>query len=62
MTPVLRYVLDGHLADHLRSGRHSPGILIIRSSAMLREVVEYLVMAAFAASPVEYQDAITYIP
>jgi hypothetical protein len=54
--------LPGHLADHLRSGYHSPGILIIRFAATLREVLEYLVMAAYAASPAEFQDGITYIP
>jgi hypothetical protein len=54
--------LPGHLADHLSAGRHSPGILIIRQSSTLREVVAYLVMAAYAGNPGEYQDGITYIP
>ena len=38
--------MPGHLADHLRTGRHSPGVLIIREKPSLREVVESLVIPA----------------
>jgi hypothetical protein len=54
--------LPGHLAQHLQSGHRSPGILIISRSSTIAEVVEYLKLAAYAASPAEYEDGITYIP
>src|SRR3954453_6324879 len=31
--------MPGPLADHLRTGRHSPGVLIIRQKPSLREIV-----------------------
>jgi hypothetical protein len=53
--------LPGHLADHLAAGRHSPGIFIARA-APEREIVEFLVVAAYASKPEEWQDQITVIP
>jgi hypothetical protein len=40
----------------------STGILLVRQSSTIADVVEYLVLGAYAAYPTEYQDAITYIP
>jgi hypothetical protein len=54
--------LPGHLANHLGAGRHSPGILVIRLSATVPEVLEYLVLAAYAGDPAEYQDTLRHIP
>jgi hypothetical protein len=57
-----RRTLPGHLADHLQAGNHSPGVLLVRPSASVPDVIEYLVMAAYAAQPAEYRDIYRYIP
>src|SRR4051812_10045832 len=41
------------LADHLRAGRHSPGIFLIRHGASLRAVVDCLILVAHASEPWE---------
>lgn len=57
-----RNTLPGHLADHLQAGNHSPGVLLVRPSASVPDVIEYLVLAAYAAQPGEYQDGFRFIP
>jgi len=51
-----------HLADHLMSGRSSPGVLMLRAGTSLRAVLESLELAAHAGSPDDFADAITFIP
>lgn len=57
-----RRTLPGHLATYLRAGRHSPGIFLIRAGSMLADLLNTLVLAAYAGNPVEYQDRIEYLP
>jgi hypothetical protein len=47
---------------HLQSGRHSPGVFIIRTKATLREIVENLVLVAYASDPAEWLDRLEYFP
>ncbi len=54
--------LPPHLGAHLQAGRDSPGIFIIRSGSTIPEVIDSLVLAAFAGNPVDFQDRIAYIP
>jgi hypothetical protein len=54
--------LPGHLADDLRVGRHSPGIFTIRPATHLPDLVEFLMLAAWASEPAEWQDRIIYVP
>lgn len=59
--------LDGHtmpvhLADHLRAGRHSPGVFMIRTSTHLPDIVEFLALASTVSEPSEWRDQIVYIP
>jgi hypothetical protein len=54
--------MPAHFSAHLTTGRHSPGVLLIRPSATIAEVVAYLVLAAYAGSADEYRDTIRYIP
>jgi hypothetical protein len=54
--------LPQHLAAHLQAGHHSPGIFIIRSGHTLPELIDSLVLAAYAGNPVDFQDRIAYIP
>ena len=51
-----------HLASHLAAGRHSPGVMILKPAASLREIGEFLVLAAYATDPEEWADAIRYVP
>ena len=54
--------LPGHFADHRRSGRHCPGIFIIRVGQTLSAVVDFLAVAAHASDPGEWRDAIWFVP
>jgi hypothetical protein len=54
--------MPGHWLDHLHAGRHSPGVLIIREKVSLREVVENLVILAYASDPSEWWDRLEYFP
>src|SRR5438552_2242321 len=50
-----RRTMPGHLADHLATGNHSPGIFLVRSHCLIAEVVEYLYLATCASEPWEWQ-------
>src|SRR5262249_59355396 len=54
--------MPGHLTDHLRAGRHSPGVFIIRSKATLSKIMDQLVLLAHAGNPQDYQDSIDQVP
>ena len=51
-----------HLADHLAAGHHSPSVMTVRPGASYSAVLQFLVIAAYASGPEEWQDGITYIP
>ena len=53
--------LAAHLADHLRSGHHSPGIFTVRRLSSVARVVDFLVAAAYASEDYEWQDRIEFI-
>ncbi len=54
--------MPGYWIDHLQAGRHSPGVLLIRARVSLPEVVENLVMLAYASDPSEWLDRLEYFP
>src|SRR5687767_10578395 len=54
--------LATHLANHLQSGHHSPGIFLVRRRCALSQVVAFLVEAAYRSSASSWQDRIEYIP
>ena len=54
--------MPGHWLDHLQVGHHSPGALIIREKVSLREIVENLVLLAYASDPSEWLDRLEYFP
>ena len=54
--------MPGHWLDHLRAGRHSPGVFIIREIVPLREIVENLVIRAYASDPSKWWDRLEYFP
>jgi hypothetical protein len=51
-----------HLADHLSTGHHLPGILVLRRQADVGQVIADLVLIAEAADDDEYLDRISYVP
>lgn len=51
-----------HLADHLAAGRHSPGVFMLRPRSTLPQILSFLVDAAYASEPGEWQDRIQFIP
>jgi hypothetical protein len=53
--------LPGHLAQHLAAGRHSPGIIILRSPTIPDAVLD-LATIAHASRPDEWFDMLRYFP
>lgn len=54
--------MPGHFHAHLAAGRHSPGVMLIRPSTTLAEVIDYLALVSEAATAAEYEDTIRFIP
>ena len=54
--------LFGHLADHLKAGKHSPGIFMVRRRCLLPQVVAFLVEAAYRSDATTWENRIEYIP
>jgi hypothetical protein len=50
-----------HLADHLRGGRHMPGIFQINPGMARGETVTLLLLAAYATRSDEHHDQIRYL-
>jgi hypothetical protein len=61
LVSIDKRTLATHLRAHLESGRHSPGIFLVRE-APFPDVVEFLCCAAHASEPQEWADTFTYIP
>jgi len=57
-----RNTMPAHFHAHLAAGRHSPGVMLIRPSATLAEVVDYLELVSEAGTPDDYADTIRFIP
>lgn len=51
-----------HLADHLKSGGHVPGIFILGTKMSIGENINQLIFIAEASFEDEYQDQIIYLP
>jgi hypothetical protein len=56
------HTMPGHLAQHLQSGHHSPGIFVVSSGCSIKELVTSLELVAHAGQADDYLDAITYVP
>lgn len=50
-----------HLEEHLASGRHSPGVFIVREPLNVA-LADWLVLMAFATSPDEWTDGLAFVP
>ena len=51
----------GHMAQHLAAGRHSPGVVILRSRTLPGAVTD-LTSIAYASGPDEWLDMVRYFP
>jgi predicted nuclease of predicted toxin-antitoxin system len=56
------YKLPTHLANHLRAGRNSPGVLLLRTGSQVAAVVETLAVIAHAGDPTDCLDRFLFIP
>lgn len=56
-----RRSMPAHLADHLRAGRHIPGIFQLNPGVGNDEAVTLLVLAAYASRPDEHRDQLRYL-
>jgi hypothetical protein len=50
-----------HLSEHLAAGNHCPGIVMVPTESKPVQVLEFLILAAYASEPVEWQDWIKYL-
>lgn len=51
-----------HLKDHLKSGRHVPGIITLPENFSFGRTIEDILLIAVASKPREFQDQILYLP
>ena len=51
-----------HLGDHLAEDRHIPGILWIRPSSSIGDIVNALYLIWYASTADEFQDRTFFIP
>jgi hypothetical protein len=56
------HTMAGHLANHLATGRHSPGIFLLRRGIALQDLVAELALHAHAGDPGGYRDQAQYFP
>ncbi len=56
------HTMPVHLARHLQSGRHLPGIFVIGIGCSIKEILNQLELVAHAGFADDYADTITYIP
>lgn len=54
--------MPGHFSDHLRSGRTSPGLVLILPHRSIPELLASLFISAYCGYAIDFQDRINYIP
>lgn len=57
-----RSTMPVHLTAHLQAGHRSPGVFLIRRGIGVPDLLEFLVLVAYASKPEEWQDRIEYVP
>ncbi|MDY6806154.1 MAG: DUF5615 family PIN-like protein [Cyanobacteriota bacterium] len=57
-----RASMPGHLIDHIREGRHVPGIFTLGENISIGENINELTFIAEASFEDEYRDTIVYLP
>ncbi|MFO0964437.1 MAG: DUF5615 family PIN-like protein [Gemmataceae bacterium] len=56
-----RSSLSRHLAEHLAAGHHCPGIFLVLTDAKPPDVLDFLILAAYASDPAEWKDWINHV-
>ncbi|MDB5299627.1 MAG: hypothetical protein JWO87_1290 [Phycisphaerales bacterium] len=51
-----------HLAQHLAAGHHSPGVMILKPHLSMPRLLDFLVLAAYASEPHEWENRISFVP
>jgi len=54
--------MPGHLSSHLASGRHCPGVFMLRPGCSIPMVIDFLELASEASTPDEWCDQIAFVP
>ena len=57
-----RNTMPAHLKEHIQTGKHAPGILIVDRTASYGRIINDLLLVWEASSIEEYRDRIEYIP
>jgi hypothetical protein len=57
-----KHTMPAHLRRHVRAGHRSRGVFVVRAGFSWRDVVEALVLVAYAGDPDDYRDAVTFLP
>lgn len=57
-----RSTLPRFLAEHLTAGHSSPGVFLVRRETSIPELIEFLVLAAYASEAEEWKDQVSFIP
>ena len=57
-----RRSMSRHLADHLAAGHHAPGVMTLKRGVSLREIAQFLALAAYATDPAEWADQNRFVP
>lgn len=51
-----------HFANHLQSGRNSPGLLLLLPHRSVPDLIASLLLIAYCGNAIDFQDRIDYIP
>jgi hypothetical protein len=57
-----RQSMPSHLAEHLKQGRHVPGIFVVEASINVPYLAQVLLLIAGASLEGEFTDQINYLP
>src|SRR3954468_13843975 len=56
-----RQTMARYFWDHIGAGRHVPGLILLPNVFSVADVLEYLILAAYATDPAEWQDRMVYL-
>lgn len=57
-----RKSMPTHLADHLKTNRHTPGIILLNATLSVGANIDELWLIATSHEPARFEDRITYLP
>jgi hypothetical protein len=56
------HTMPRHFADHLRNGRHSPGLLLILPNRAVADLLASLLLIAYCGNCIDFQDRTEFLP